>query len=86
VVVRFLCGTDPALDCSKPVRVVYSRRNGQWCEHVHVGDEAGEYPAQWCNANPELGGLSLFGGRLSFDRFGAVRRGAGQLVGQLFVP
>jgi hypothetical protein len=85
VVIRFVCGTDTPVDCTAPIRIFYRKQDGVWCEHLHVGDATGEYPSQWCNANPELGEFSLFGARFSFDRAGAVRR-AGHLVGQLFIP
>jgi hypothetical protein len=85
VVVRFVCGTDISLDCKVPIRIAYRKQDGRWCEHLRLGNDPDEYPSHWCNANPELGRLSLLGAQFSFDRFGVVRR-ADQLVGQLFLP
>jgi hypothetical protein len=86
VVVRFVCGTDTLLDCTVPLRIAYRKQDGQWCEHLRVGEQTDEYATHWCNANPELGALSLFGAPFSFDHSGHVRRAEGQLVGQLFLP
>jgi hypothetical protein len=83
VVVRFICGADTVVDCSTSVRVTYQKQQTGWCETLERSDQGEISRARWCNANPELGTLSLFGVTHSFDRYGVVKRD-GRLVGQLF--
>jgi hypothetical protein len=83
VMVRFICGTDPALDCNISVKVTYRKQDSKWCENLERSDQGEIDKTQWCNANPELGTISLFGVPYKFDRFGAVKN-EGRLVGQLF--
>jgi len=85
VLVRFICGTDPVLDCNVSVKVTYKKQQSRWCENLERSDQGGISLAQWCNANPELGTLSLYGAPHSFDRYGVVKNG-GRIGGQLFVP
>jgi hypothetical protein len=85
VLVRFICGTDSAVDCKISVKLTYQKQQSRWCEDLERSDQDGISRAQWCNANPELGTLSLFGVTHSFDRYGAVKKD-GHLVGQLFLP
>jgi hypothetical protein len=84
VVVRFICGTDAVVDCKISVKVTYQKQQSKWCEYLERSDQDEIYRARWCNANPELGTLSLFGVAHSFDRYGAVKND-GHLVGQLFL-
>jgi hypothetical protein len=83
VVVRFICGTDPALDCKLSVKITYQKQDSKWCENLQRSDQSEIDEAHWCNASPELGTISLFGAPYSFDRFGAVRN-EDRVVGQLF--
>ena len=83
VVVRSICGTDTVLDCNISVTVTYQKQDSKWCENLERGDRSEIDKTQWCNANPEMGTISLFGVPYEFDRFGAVKNG-GRLVGQLF--
>jgi hypothetical protein len=85
VVVRFICGTDTVVDCKISVRVTYQKQQSKWCEDLERSDQDEISRARWCNANPELETLSLFGVTHSFDRYGVVKND-GRLVGQLFLP
>jgi hypothetical protein len=83
VVVRFICGTDTVLDCNISVKVTYQKQDSKWCENLERSDQAEIEETQPCDANPEMGTISLFGAPYKFDRFGAVKN-EGRLVGQLF--
>jgi hypothetical protein len=83
VMVRFICGTDTVLDCDISVKVTYQKQDSKWCANLERSDHGEIDKTHWCNANPELGTISLFGVPHSFDRFGAVKH-EGRLVGQLF--
>jgi hypothetical protein len=82
VTVRFICGTDTVIDCKDEISLTYRKKNGKWCENLSRNGGP-IISANWCNANPEAGTVSLYGAPHSFDRFGAVTR-AGHLVGQMF--
>jgi hypothetical protein len=84
VVVRFICGPDSVVDCRISVTVTYQKQDSKWCENLERSDQGEIDKTHWCNANPELGTISLFGVPHSFDRFGAVKN-EGRLAGQLFV-
>jgi hypothetical protein len=83
--VRFICGTDLAVDCNIRVTIHYQEKGPSWCEYLLRSDKPETYKVDWCASNPELGTLTIFGTPHSFDRFGVVKR-AGKLVGQLFLP
>jgi len=85
VVVRFICGTDFAVDCNSRVTINYQEKGPSWCEYLLRSDKPETYKVDWCASNPELGTFSIFGTPHSFDRFGMVTR-AGKFVGQLFLP
>lgn len=85
VMVRFICGTDPVVDCNVSVKVTYEKQQAKWCETLERSDQDEISRARWCDANPERGTLNLFGVSHSFDRHGVVRK-EGRLVGQLFLP
>lgn len=84
VVVRFICGTDTVVDCKISVKLTYKKQQSRWCETLERSDQDEISSAHWCNANPELGTLSLFGVTHTFDRHGVVKND-GRLVGQLFL-
>jgi hypothetical protein len=84
VIVRFICGTDLVSDCHDQFKITYERRGDLWCETLWRNAESYSVRANWCNANPELGTISLYGAPHSFNRFGVVTR-AGHLVGQMFL-
>ena len=84
VVLRFICGTDTVVDCNISVKVTYQKQDSKWCENLERSDQGEIDKRHWCNANPEMRTISLFGVPHSFDRFGAVKN-EDRLVGQLFV-
>ncbi|HEX7564578.1 hypothetical protein [Bradyrhizobium sp.] len=83
VVVRFICGAGVAVDCNISVKVTYQKQDSKWCENLERSDQSEADKTHWCNANPELRTISLFGVPYSFDRFGALKNETRQ-VGQLF--
>jgi hypothetical protein len=87
VVVRFICGADPALDCKVSVKITYQKQDSKWCENLERSDREEIDKTHWCNADPErrTSTISLFGVPYSFDRFGAVKNDD-RVVGQLFEP
>jgi hypothetical protein len=85
VVAQFYCSLQTILDCNVSFMLAYEKRDSKWCETIHRSDQAGAYPAHWCNGDPEQGKLSVLGAVFTFDRFGALSVGE-HLVGQLRLP